>query len=109
MIRRPPRSTLFPYTTLFRSGGVLPLIGFQGFHCGLASVLAPGPFLLWSRCRDGVFAFSSRLFCAALRTSSAPFKKFTGPHRGAKGPSRYDAGHGFSPKPPPPDRPARAR
>src|SRR6202451_4777992 len=24
MIRRPPRSTLFPYTTLFRSGGVLP-------------------------------------------------------------------------------------
>src|SRR3712207_7251236 len=28
MIRRPPRSTLFPYTTLFRSGvGVAPLAG----------------------------------------------------------------------------------
>src|SRR2546430_10244669 len=25
MIRRPPRSTLFPYTTLFRSGGVAGL------------------------------------------------------------------------------------
>src|SRR3712207_8315527 len=25
MIRRPPRSTLFPYTTLFRSEGVSPL------------------------------------------------------------------------------------
>src|SRR3712207_8193239 len=25
MIRRPPRSTLFPYTTLFRSGGPLEL------------------------------------------------------------------------------------
>src|SRR3712207_7376249 len=25
MIRRPPRSTLFPYTTLFRSGGFLGL------------------------------------------------------------------------------------
>src|SRR3989454_12324702 len=25
MIRRPPRSTLFPYTTLFRSGVLLPL------------------------------------------------------------------------------------
>src|SRR3712207_8783614 len=25
MIRRPPRSTLFPYTTLFRSDGVLQL------------------------------------------------------------------------------------
>src|SRR5690348_17450191 len=24
MIRRPPRSTLFPYTTLFRSGGRFP-------------------------------------------------------------------------------------
>src|SRR3712207_8213052 len=27
MIRRPPRSTLFPYTTLFRSGGVLDHVG----------------------------------------------------------------------------------
>src|SRR3712207_8946380 len=26
MIRRPPRSTLFPYTTLFRSGRVGPLL-----------------------------------------------------------------------------------
>src|SRR5205823_14131360 len=25
ILRRPPRSTLFPYTTLFRSGGELPL------------------------------------------------------------------------------------
>src|SRR6266568_7834896 len=29
MIRRPPRSTLFPYTTLFRSGGRGP-----GWRCG---------------------------------------------------------------------------
>jgi len=28
MIRRPPRSTLFPYTTLFRSGS-----WFLSFHC----------------------------------------------------------------------------
>src|SRR3712207_8689024 len=27
MIRRPPRSTLFPYTTLFRSGGVVRVDG----------------------------------------------------------------------------------
>src|SRR2546427_8613729 len=27
MIRRPPRSTLFPYTTLFRSGGLALLLG----------------------------------------------------------------------------------
>src|SRR3712207_7627166 len=27
MIRRPPRSTLFPYTTLFRSGDLIPQRG----------------------------------------------------------------------------------
>src|SRR5258708_28045532 len=27
MIRRPPRSTLFPYTTLFRSGQVMTALG----------------------------------------------------------------------------------
>src|SRR3989449_1873145 len=30
MIRRPPRSTLFPYTTLFRSGPFLDLEGDRG-------------------------------------------------------------------------------
>src|SRR3712207_8346220 len=30
MIRRPPRSTLFPYTTLFRSVGLLHLGGEEG-------------------------------------------------------------------------------
>src|SRR3712207_7520886 len=29
MIRRPPRSTLFPYTTLFRSGGLTEQDGFD--------------------------------------------------------------------------------
>src|SRR3712207_7792451 len=51
MIRRPPRSTLFPYTTLFRSHGPeeIPLVGHQAheaFHevghvaegTGLASI-----------------------------------------------------------------------
>src|SRR2546422_5565276 len=41
MIRRPPRSTLFPYTTLFRSPGLhtfgvddFPLVGFEVFAVG---------------------------------------------------------------------------
>src|SRR2546421_7501532 len=38
MIRRPPRSTLFPYTTLFRSGLMATVIG--------AAMLA---FLVWRR------------------------------------------------------------
>src|SRR3712207_6881539 len=32
MIRRPPRSTLFPYTTLFRSSYPSPLLPFPGLH-----------------------------------------------------------------------------
>src|SRR2546430_12190060 len=39
MIRRPPRSTLFPYTTLFRSGpqGLLQHHGHEPFGRGRAS------------------------------------------------------------------------
>src|SRR5258708_18226434 len=33
MIRRPPRSTLFPYTTLFRSLIVLCLVGVHSSKC----------------------------------------------------------------------------
>src|SRR2546430_13511334 len=32
MIRRPPRSTLFPYTTLFRSIGIVDLVARQHAH-----------------------------------------------------------------------------
>src|SRR3989449_10275893 len=38
MIRRPPRSTLFPYTTLFRSVDAQPL---EGGVTGLVDVLRP--------------------------------------------------------------------
>src|SRR5437899_5965651 len=32
MIRPPPRSTLFPYTTLFRSEHVVPILAVEGMH-----------------------------------------------------------------------------
>src|SRR5260221_1350412 len=38
MIRRPPRSTLFPYTTLFRSVDVAEVVGRQ-LDCGRPDVL----------------------------------------------------------------------
>src|SRR3712207_8624115 len=41
MIRRPPRSTLFPYTTLFRSGGVDPSA--FAFRCLSARQQVPRP------------------------------------------------------------------
>src|SRR3712207_7594553 len=44
MIRRPPRSTLFPYTTLFRSGGykgaAVKSIGIRELRDGLSKHLA---------------------------------------------------------------------
>src|SRR3989475_8120327 len=40
MIRRPPRSTLFPYTTLFRSQ---PAVGLRGDADGLAAAACAPP------------------------------------------------------------------
>src|SRR5258708_18918712 len=40
MIRRPPRSTLFPYTTLFRSIPVKEQLGRDGQHLLVAAVHA---------------------------------------------------------------------
>src|SRR2546427_9282544 len=42
MIRRPPRSTLFPYTTLFRSHGAAALQHIALAHHGAAAELADG-------------------------------------------------------------------
>src|SRR3712207_6905529 len=39
MIRRPPRSTLFPYTTLFRSAA----LSLQGFYNAYAGATLPNP------------------------------------------------------------------
>src|SRR3712207_6964224 len=38
MIRRPPRSTLFPYTTLFRSAPALADAGLDRINCSLDTV-----------------------------------------------------------------------
>src|SRR3712207_9206950 len=39
MIRRPPRSTLFPYTTLFRSGAIA-VYGYDGFLYSIGFLVA---------------------------------------------------------------------
>src|SRR2546427_7784037 len=54
MIRRPPRSTLFPYTTLFRSGWGMPagLIGFALLATGLFSGLVKARWLQGALTRD---------------------------------------------------------
>src|SRR5689334_23546794 len=42
MIRRPPRSTLFPYTTLFRSDARLQLVGGLAQHGGRSPRICAG-------------------------------------------------------------------
>src|SRR5438445_2384168 len=43
MIRRPPRSTLFPYTTLFRSRGLVQRAEDEGEHVPLHHDQGKGP------------------------------------------------------------------
>src|SRR5690242_21156947 len=58
MIRRPPRSTLFPYTTLFRSPGRFPARTTSG-----ASTIA---------CCPSGAAFSRRKYTGCGRSSPSP-------------------------------------
>src|SRR3712207_8729331 len=48
MIRRPPRSTLFPYTTLFRSAGALPGGNGVAFDWRLVAGLDPATSFMLS-------------------------------------------------------------
>src|SRR3712207_9003081 len=43
MIRRPPRSTLFPYTTLFRSAATIKPLELTRFPCGGRTGARVGP------------------------------------------------------------------
>src|SRR2546425_10689322 len=72
MIRRPPRSTLFPYTTLFRSGGAERL-RFQDFafqrlasgRCRAKVVLAAADGRQFSGEAEGVISQAGELRCCA--------------------------------------------
>src|SRR2546422_9105651 len=57
MIRRPPRSTLFPYTTLFRSAGVIGHLAHRAAHPALAHAMGTSEVQL-----DAVGARVLRLF-----------------------------------------------
>src|SRR3712207_9419085 len=82
MIRRPPRSTLFPYTTLFRSGGRLawqPMISVEescliswavkrGIACSPRDALASCPSRIVCRSEEHTSELQSRqyLVCRLL-------------------------------------------
>src|SRR2546427_3081540 len=84
MIRRPPRSTLFPYTTLFRSRvGDAPIAPGQRVTTPLTvqgQLTSPEQFAAWSRDRK-----STRLNSSHSQISYAVFclkKKKTADHFG---------------------------
>src|SRR2546426_6651552 len=99
MIRRPPRSTLFPYTTLFRSrahrGGARPVAGAQGaarrrLSRASAAPHAPSSVSTWSRRGSDGDRKSTRLnsshlvisyavFCLKKKKKSTPEYRFITP------------------------------
>src|SRR5256885_13425429 len=80
MIRRPPRSTLFPYTTLFRSihpeqhlsgyCGILQADAYAGFNRLYAADRKPGPITeagCWAHARRKLFELADIASKARIR------------------------------------------
>src|SRR2546430_6704859 len=86
MIRRPPRSTLFPYTTLFRSGPEVSYLtvwrrGRQGADGGQPRVTLPVPALrgqavtpriMYSRAADAEVAWDASRGVATVTLPRSP-------------------------------------
>src|SRR2546430_8910371 len=73
MIRRPPRSTLFPYTTLFRSPAAA-----HGAHCGRAA--RPGDAPPRSEEHTSELQSQSNLVCRLLlekKKTNQPIQTYT--------------------------------
>src|SRR5438309_6094559 len=73
MIRRPPRSTLFPYTTLFRSrrgparrGSCLPFLTFPNDHTGVKPAADLVPLLRRSEEHTSELQSQFHLVCRLL-------------------------------------------
>src|SRR3712207_8768746 len=71
MIRRPPRSTLFPYTTLFRSGWMAAEEG----DLDRASELARVVLDRWARSEDHHYAVSGLRWAAAHFAGSGALRR----------------------------------
>src|SRR3712207_9174917 len=77
MIRRPPRSTLFPYTTLFRSAGLLRLAVLLSGDCGHAEDLVQTALLKTYRHWDWISRSGppSAYVCRVLVTTHASWPR----------------------------------
>src|SRR5690349_24241416 len=74
MIRRPPRSTLFPYTTLFRSARVSILLAEREFELKSADLTASERLLIEEKALTGIRdRKSTRLNSSHVEISYAVF------------------------------------
>src|SRR2546430_8651450 len=69
MIRRPPRSTLFPYTTLFRSGLAAPVLLDHRYRPGLPGLGTPGGYA-WQAGHDPAVVARSEEHTSELQSQS---------------------------------------
>src|SRR5256886_15017402 len=89
MIRRPPRSTLFPYTTLFRSAEFAPVLDDRApDHPGHDA-------------RDGELQGPPEPFTHSRHGGAAPRPRCTGPRSAARRRRGRSAGARRPPPPPP--------
>src|SRR5438132_5902311 len=83
MIRRPPRSTLFPYTTLFRSGLVLGLVVAEAGRLHVRAVVpvhevfddVGGRDRKSTRLNSSHTVSSYAVFCLKKKSGSAPRRR----------------------------------
>src|SRR3712207_6858930 len=68
MIRRPPRSTLFPYTTLFRSSFLGP-VGAKAVEGMVVDTMKPGAGVLATAISIGILLFTASGVFGELRDS----------------------------------------
>src|SRR5258708_21388072 len=100
MIRRPPRSTLFPYTTLFRSGGFSVADGndARGLHEGLAwgAAKRAGIDRKSTRLNSSHQIISYAVFCLKKKKKNiTSHKSSSSIDRSAVGTSAYETGTYF--------------
>src|SRR5438067_3599663 len=78
MIRRPPRSTLFPYTTLFRSSGFLqpprPQVAFRDLAFFILAIAGQPEDRKSTRLNSSHVSISYAVFC--LKKKKAPLAQF---------------------------------
>src|SRR5688572_31667481 len=91
MIRPPPRSTLFPYTTLFRSKAAEMLRGLRPFGASACSDgLVEGQDRKSTRLNSSHSQISYAVFC--LKKKNVAKEQVPAPHRSARAASRCGPG-----------------